>query len=121
MLPDTYPKADAIANVQRVAMLTAAFALGREDLLAHAMEDRLHQPYRSQVCRLLPRLLPLAGECGVLGVALSGAGPSVLLILKEVEMVDFAMAAVRRELEREDVLPAELLLSGIATGAVLGS
>jgi homoserine kinase len=48
-----------------------------------AMRDRLHQPYRAKACPLLPLLLPLAdGSDGsaVLGVALSGAGPSVLLI-----------------------------------------
>jgi homoserine kinase len=44
------------------------------------MQDRIHQPYRMEACPLLPRLLPLAGTAGVLGVALSGAGPSVLLI-----------------------------------------
>jgi homoserine kinase len=33
-----------------------------------------------EACPLLARLLPLAGESGILGVALSGAGPSVLLI-----------------------------------------
>lgn len=82
MLPESYSKVDTIANVQRVAMLTAAFAQGRGDLLARAMEDRMHQPYRSPACPLLPLLLPVAGSHGVLGVALSGAGPSVLLILE---------------------------------------
>lgn len=81
LLPETYSKADAIANVQNAAMLTAAFAQGRGDLLHRAMADRMHQPYRSPVCPLLPVLVPLAGTGGVLGVALSGAGPSVLLVL----------------------------------------
>jgi homoserine kinase len=44
------------------------------------MRDRLHQPHRAKACPLLPVLLPLANTHGVLGVALSGAGPSVLLI-----------------------------------------
>lgn len=80
LLPSAYSRADAVANLQRVALLVAAFAQGRGDLLRIAMQDRLHQPYRMEACPLLPRLLPLAGEPGVLGVALSGAGPSVLLI-----------------------------------------
>jgi len=81
LLPAAYSRADAVANVQHAALLVAAFALGRGDLLATAMEDRLHQPYRLEACPLLPLLLPLAGTAGVLGVALSGAGPAVLLIL----------------------------------------
>ncbi len=83
LLPDTYSRADAIGNLQRVALLTAAFAYGRGDLLAEAMRDQLHQPYRAAVCPLLPLLLPLAGQGDVLGVALSGAGPSMLLVLRE--------------------------------------
>jgi homoserine kinase len=80
LLPAHYPRADAVANVQRTALLVSAFALNRPGLLRVAMQDRLHQPYRMEACPLLARLLPLAGESGILGVALSGAGPSVLLI-----------------------------------------
>ena len=81
LLPAAYSRADVVANVQRTALLVAAFALGRGDLLRVAMQDRLHQPYRMEACPLLPRLLPLAGEAGMLGVALSGAGPAVLLVV----------------------------------------
>lgn len=80
LLPITYSRDDAVDNLQRTGLLVAAFALGRGDLLRVAMQDRLHQPYRMEACPLLPHLLPLAGEPGVLGVALSGAGPSVLLV-----------------------------------------
>ena len=82
ILPASYERVDTVANLQRVAILTAAFASGRGDLLAEAMRDRLHQPYRSKACPLLPRLLPLAGKEGILGVSLSGAGPGVLLLVE---------------------------------------
>jgi homoserine kinase len=81
LLPDTYSKADAVFNVQRAALLTAAFAQGRLDLLRIAMQDRLHQPYRTSACPLLGQLLPLAPAPDFAGIALSGAGPSVLLFL----------------------------------------
>ncbi len=81
LLPESYSKADAVFNVQRAALLTAAFAQGRLDLLRTAMQDRLHQPYRADACPLLKTLLPLAEESEIAGVALSGAGPSVLLFL----------------------------------------
>lgn len=82
VLPQTVSRLDAIANVQRAALLTAAFAQGRGDLLREAMDDRLHQPYRIELCPLLLRLLPTAGKRGVLGVALSGAGPAVLCVVE---------------------------------------
>ncbi len=81
LLPESYSKADAIFNVQRASLLVAAFAQGRLDLLATAMQDRMHQPYRAEACPLLENLLPLMSESEIAWVALSGAGPSVLVFL----------------------------------------
>jgi homoserine kinase len=80
LLPAHYSREDAVANIQATALLVAAFNQGRGDLLRTAMQDRLHQPYRMKACPLLPLLLPLTENSAILGVALSGAGPSVLLI-----------------------------------------
>jgi homoserine kinase len=80
LLPTSYSSEDTVANIQSASLLVAAFAKGRGDLLRVAMRDRLHQPYRSKVCPLLPLLLPMVDTPGVFGVSLSGAGPSVLLI-----------------------------------------
>ncbi len=81
VLPATYANADVVANIQAVSMLGLAFAQSRGDLLRIAMQDRIHQPYRAEMCPMLPRLLPLAGNDGILGVSLSGAGPAVLIIV----------------------------------------
>ena len=98
-LPASYSRADAVANIQAAAMLGLAFAQGRGDLLRFAMQDRIHQPYRAAICPLLPPLLPLAGEHGILGVALSGAGPSVLVVVGSEGSVDEASAAIRKALK----------------------
>lgn len=118
LLPATYSRADAVFNVQRAAMLTTAFAQGRGDLLARAMDDRIHQPYRSLACPLLSRLLPLAGSHGVLGVALSGAGPSVLLVLDSRADVAAVQDVVHDVLgTTSESVPAELLLTRIGDAA----
>ena len=80
LLPSTYTRADAVANLQATALLVAAFALKKPELLASATRDRMHQPYRAAACPLLTALLPLAGLHGIYSVTLSGAGPAVLLI-----------------------------------------
>ena len=80
VLPKAYPRQEVVANLQNVCLLTVAFALGRSDLMPSATRDSLHQPFRMELCPLLPALLPLAGGHGVLSVTLSGAGPSVLLL-----------------------------------------
>jgi homoserine kinase len=80
LLPDHYSRADAVANVQSTALLVSAFALNRPGLLKAAMRDKFHQPFRLPACPLLGLLLPLRNSNGISGIALSGAGPSVLLI-----------------------------------------
>jgi homoserine kinase len=113
VLPQQVARADAVANLQRSALLTAAFAQGRGDWLHEAMTDRLHQPYRAELCPLLARLLPLAGECGVLGVALSGAGPSVLLILQS--SADASEAELLTNIHALAQEPVELIRCALAT------
>jgi homoserine kinase len=114
MLPTEYSRSDAVANVQRTGLLVAAFALGRGDLLQEAMLDRMHQPYRMEACPLLARLLPLAGELGVMGVALSGAGPGVLLVVEaNAAMEEIAMRI--RQVAGEPEL--EIVETSISTGA----
>jgi homoserine kinase len=98
-LPASYSRADTVANIQAAVLLGLAFAQGRGDLLRIAMQDRIHQPYRAAICPLLPPLLPLAGENGILGVALSGAGPSVLVVVESEESVAEASAAILKALK----------------------
>lgn len=78
VLPDSYSRRDAIFNVQRAALLLAALATGDRAAFPEALKDRMHQPYR---CPLVPGLNEMTHlrEPGLLGCALSGAGPSVLV------------------------------------------
>ena len=80
-LPAQYSRADVVTNVQNSMLLLAAFTQGRHDLLAAAVEDRIHHPYRAKLCPLLPCLQELKPSDGILGSVLSGAGPSVLMFV----------------------------------------
>jgi homoserine kinase len=112
LLPESYTKADTIFNVQRASLLVAAFAQGRLELLKTAMQDRIHQPYRMEACPLLAKLLPLADEKEFAGLALSGAGPSVLVFLAQ------GMTAVEAEMRLRAVLdePVEILAVRVGHG-----
>jgi homoserine kinase len=99
VLPDCYSSADVVANIQSASLLGLAFAQGRGDLLRIAMNDRIHQPYRAPICPLLDRLLPLAGDNSILGAALSGAGPSVLVVVESEESLEQATVAILAAVE----------------------
>jgi homoserine kinase len=108
VLPAGYSREDVIANLQSVSLLGLAFAQARGDLLRVAMRDRIHQPYRAGICPMLPRLLPLAGRDGILGAALSGAGPAVLVVLESEMAQEGATDLLRAALQ--EMPAAELMV-----------
>lgn len=87
VLPDAIFLKDATFNISRTALLMAALADGRWDVLGEALRDRLHQDHRA---KLMPGFLPMlraAREAGAYGATLSGAGPTVLAWLPHDEKV----------------------------------
>jgi homoserine kinase len=83
VLPESVPRADAVFNVQRVSLLLAALQTGRLDVLGAALDDRLHQPYRTRLFPWLPAVSEAARAAGALGCVLSGAGPSLLAAVRD--------------------------------------
>ncbi|MBK9922663.1 MAG: hypothetical protein IPP09_05780 [Elusimicrobia bacterium] len=67
-------------NTGRAALLASALLSGRRDLLAVAMDDRLHQPYRKALIPGFAGVLKSATAAGAHGAALSGAGPTILAL-----------------------------------------
>lgn len=79
-LPRLVNHVDGVFNLQRVALLTAALTEHRYDLLWEAMQDRLHQRKRSTLVPGLAEALAAPRMPGLLGLALSGAGPGILAL-----------------------------------------
>lgn len=83
VLPTEVSMKDAVYNLNRTALLVAALAQGRVDLLSVATQDRLHQPYRAALVPGLRSVFQAALDAGARGVALSGAGPSVIAFVDQ--------------------------------------
>jgi homoserine kinase len=82
-LPEKVPHRDAAFNVGRSGLLLGALATGEYELLRVAMQDRLHQPYRSHLTPGLEDVIEAALANGAYGACLSGSGPTVLAFTPE--------------------------------------
>ena len=87
VLPSTIPLSDAVFNVQRAALLQAAISEDRFDLFSEALRDRLHQAHRVPHGPGLSEVLRMNDESekypGLLGVAMSGAGSTMIAFATE--------------------------------------
>ncbi len=93
MLPDAVPHADAAFNVAHAGLLAASIATGRPELLGAALADRLHEPYRASAVADLQAVHDILRDAGAAGVALSGAGPTLIgLVAGDTDELAHALA-----------------------------
>ena len=113
VLPDCYSKADAVFNVQRAALLVAALATGSTSAFPAALEDRFHQPYRAALVPGLDEILKLRAP-GLLGCALSGAGPSIVVFFERghESVCDLICQIFRLHGHQSEVLVANIAQQG---------
>ena len=81
VLPENVPMSDAVFNAKHLAMLINAINTKDEKLMAFALHDKLHQPYREKLIPGMKEIMEaFKHENGIIGCVLSGAGPSMLVI-----------------------------------------
>lgn len=81
VMPKQVAMKDAVFNLSHSSLLVAALATCNLGMIRHAMKDALHQPYRAELIPGMKTLLEQAENHGALGVALSGAGPTMLALV----------------------------------------
>jgi homoserine kinase len=79
VLPRDVPLGDAVFNLQRALLFVRALDSGRYEDLRESMRDRWHQPARASLVPGLAEAMAV-DDPAVLGVCLSGAGPSILAL-----------------------------------------
>jgi homoserine kinase len=115
-LPESVPHEDAAANAGAALLLGTAIARGDAELLRAALRDRLHEPYRREAAPLLDEVRRVAPP-PVLGVTLSGSGPTVIA-WADASHADAAAAGLRAALP-EDVVVLPLRVVPEGAGATI--
>jgi homoserine kinase len=116
-LPELVPLADAVANLQQVALGVAGLAGGSADGLRHLTIDRLHEPYRATVFPQLPALVAAAREAGALGACLSGAGSTIIAFADSLSVLTRIEGALRAAAADLDLTGRVELVAPRNTGA----
>lgn len=112
ILPQTLTFEQAVFNLSRTALLTAGLLTNDLSVLPVALDDKLHQPYRSSLVPGMPEVFDVAKKAGALGVALSGAGPSVIAFTQQkTEAIGTAM----QQAFKDHGVAAEIIITSPAT------
>lgn len=82
VLPATYTKQDVFFNISRTAMLVLSLVSGEEENLKVGLVDKIHQPYRYKLIPEIEKIEQIIKESDALGSYLSGAGSTIMLILR---------------------------------------
>lgn len=116
VIPKLVALSDAISNISSASFLVSAVCTKDEQTIKRSFNDTLHQPYRAKLVPGLTEIFDALNRMDILGVALSGAGPSICVIVKDKvqqEIIDTVKSIwAKQGLESEYFLP-EVENSGI--------
>jgi homoserine kinase len=107
VLPKSYKRGDVLHTLQRTALLAATCFSGKFDLFPELFDDRLHQPYRQQLVPGIAQCLAFRHD-GLLGIAISGSGSSVIAMVRANEA---QIAECLQEIFAKEGVQAETLIT----------
>ena len=93
-LPSSVSFADAVFDLSHLAMLPHAVALGDEEMISICLSDKLHQPYRFPLIPGSGDVRRIAEDLGCKAFCISGAGPSLLCLMRDAAFAEKLSAAV---------------------------
>ncbi len=95
VLPATLPHAQAVRAAAKSAALVQGLAHGDPRLLAAALDDVLHVPFRRSLVRGYTEVTDAARQAGAYGATLSGSGPTVVALAPLARAAAVGAAMVR--------------------------
>lgn len=91
-LPQNVSHKDAVYNLSRAALATAAFCDGDYELLGVATKDKLHQQYRLPLIPGGDEIFAMANDLGAYAAYISGAGPTIMAVVNKEDELFFERA-----------------------------
>lgn len=101
VLPKEIPFEDAVFNSSRLAVMLHGFERGKLELIAQALDDRLHQPYRRHLIHEYFRAETAAKTAGCAAFCISGSGSACLGVCEALEAEHIAAAIEQKLLDSE--------------------
>ena len=113
VLPEAVSRQDAIFNISRSALLIKALERGDRQLMRIALEDKLHQPYRTKLIQGFETAESAAKKLEAMGICISGAGSTLLCIADRSEFSAEMKEALKESLPGWKVLGVKPDLQGV--------
>lgn len=117
-LPATLSHRDAVSAGGKGAALVHGLAHADPALLAHALDDVLHVPFRRALIPGYDAVVQAARDAGAWGATLSGAGSSLLALAPHARLAD--VAAAMCDAWARGGVSADGWIASVAPGAVVG-
>jgi homoserine kinase len=108
-LPKEVSMKDAVFNLSHSSLLVAALCSGQLEMIRHAMHDVLHQPYRAALIPGMETILREATDHGALGIALSGADPTLLALVDKQSHEKAALAKFMQDTFLKEDIKANMM------------
>lgn len=98
-IPKSISVKDAVFNLSRVPFVLEMLTNGDFDGLTEAVDDRIHQPYRTPLIKGYDEIAAHAAQAGAAAVCISGAGPTILAIARRGHSAQKAATAMREAMK----------------------
>ncbi|NJE26627.1 homoserine kinase [Thermococcus sp. MV5] len=113
VLPEHVPRSDAVRNIALASSLVLALKENDIENVGRFLDDHLALPYRKSLIPWFDKVVNAALESGAYGVSLSGSGPAMFALGKNLKDIGKAMV----EAFREEGINAEYFISKVGGGA----
>jgi len=117
VLPKSVLLADLVHNLSSASMMVAAFAIGDVDLIGRAMSDKIVEPARASLVPGYHEIRKMALKAGACGVAISGAGPSMIAFVNLKKVNASKIAEAMKKGFASAGVGSEIIITKIGRGA----